>query len=108
MHVVGDVKGKVAVLVDDMIDTAGTITNAAKVLLQHGAKEVYAAATHAVLSPPAAERLASGVFAEVIVTNTVPVPPEKTFPELTVLSVANLLGEAIWRVYNSASVQSMV
>ncbi|KAL6780143.1 RPPK1 [Auxenochlorella protothecoides x Auxenochlorella symbiontica] len=107
MNVIGDVRGKVAVLVDDMIDTAGTITNAARVLHAEGAREVYACATHAVFSPPAVERLSSGVFTEVIVTNTIPVPPAHNFPELTVLSVANLMGEAIWRVYNSASVQSI-
>ncbi|KAK9843465.1 hypothetical protein WJX81_004239 [Elliptochloris bilobata] len=107
MNLIGDVRGKVAVLVDDMIDTAGTITNAARVLHAEGAREVYACATHAVFSPPAAERLSSGVFQEVIVTNTVPVPPERSFPELTVLSVANLLGETIWRVYNSSSVTNM-
>jgi ribose-phosphate pyrophosphokinase len=73
MNLIGDVKGKVAVLVDDMIDTAGTITNAAKVLRAEGAKEVYACASHAVFSPPAVERLSSGVFEEVIVTNTIPV-----------------------------------
>ena len=77
---------QVAVLVDDMIDTAGTITNAAKVLHAEGAREVYACATHAVFSPPAVERLSSGVFQEVIVANTVPVPPEHQFAELTVLS----------------------
>jgi ribose-phosphate pyrophosphokinase len=107
MNVIGDVRGKVAVLVDDMIDTAGTITNAARSLRAEGAREVYACCTHAVLSPPACERLASGVFQEVIVANTIPVPPEAAFPELTVLSVANLLGETIWRVYNSSSVQSL-
>jgi ribose-phosphate pyrophosphokinase len=107
MNLIGDVKGKVAVLVDDMIDTAGTITNAAKVLHQEGAREVYACATHAVFSPPAVERLSSGVFQEVIVTNTIPLPAESQFPELTVLSVANLLGEAIWRMYNATSVQSL-
>ncbi len=107
MNVIGDVEGKVAVLVDDMIDTAGTITNAAKVLREQGAKEVYACASHAVFSPPAIERLSSGVFEEVIVTNTIPVDPENQFKELTVLSVANLLGETIWRVYNSTSVQSI-
>ncbi|BDA46888.1 Ribose-phosphate pyrophosphokinase 1, chloroplastic [Coccomyxa sp. Obi] len=107
MNLIGDVKDKVAVLVDDMIDTAGTITNAAKVLHAEGAREVYACATHAVFSPPAVERLSSGVFQEVIVTNTIPVSQEKSFPELTVLSVANLLGETIWRVYNSSSVMSL-
>jgi len=106
MNVIGDVKGKVAVLVDDMIDTAGTITNAAHVLREQGAREVYACATHAVFSPPAVERLSSGVFQEVIVTNTIPVSPENMFPELTVLSVANILGEAIWKVYNTSGVQS--
>ncbi|KAI8470571.1 MAG: ribose-phosphate pyrophosphokinase [Monoraphidium minutum] len=107
MNLIGDVKGKVAVLVDDMIDTAGTITNAAKVLRQEGARAVYACATHAVFSPPAVERLGSGVFQEVIVTNTIAMPPECVFPELTVLSVANLLGETIWRVQNATSVQAL-
>ncbi|PSC70921.1 ribose-phosphate pyrophosphokinase [Micractinium conductrix] len=107
MNLIGDVRGKVAVLVDDMIDTAGTITNAAKVLHAEGAREVYACATHAVFSPPAVERLSSGIFQEVIVANTIPVPPEHQFPELTVLSVANLLGEAIWRVYNATSVAAI-
>lgn len=107
MNVIGDVRGKVAVLVDDMIDTAGTITKAAKSLHDEGAAAVYACTTHAVFSPPAAERLASGVFQEVIVTNTIPIAKGVAFPELTVLSVANLLGETIWRVYNSSSVQSL-
>jgi ribose-phosphate pyrophosphokinase len=108
MNLIGDVKGKVAVLVDDMIDTAGTITNAAKVLKSSGAREIYVCATHAVFSPPAIERLSSGIFQEVIVTNTIPTHPDRLFPELTVLSVANLLGETIWRVYNSSSVQSLL
>eukprot|EP00798_Chlamydomonas_sp_ICE-L_P009458 gene9458-32442_t len=107
MNIIGDVRGKVAVLVDDMIDTAGTITNAGKALRQQGAREVYACASHAVFSPPAIERLSSGVFNEVIVTNTIPVRAEDMFPGLTVLSVANVLGESIWRVYNSASVQAL-
>lgn len=75
MNLIGDVRGKVAVLVDDMIDTAGTITNSAKVLRAEGAREVYACASHAVFSPPAVERLSSGVFEEVIVTNTIPTAP---------------------------------
>lgn len=105
MNLIGDVKGKVAVLVDDMIDTAGTILNAGKALHLEGAREVYACTSHAVFSPPAIERLSSGVFQEVIVTNTIPVAPENVFPELTILSVANLLGETIWRLYNGASTQ---
>ncbi|PSN19786.1 phosphoribosylpyrophosphate synthetase [filamentous cyanobacterium CCP5] len=107
MNVVGDVKGKTAVLVDDMIDTAGTICEGARLLKQEGARQVYACATHAVFSPPAVERLSSGVFEEVIITNTIPIEPEKRFDQLTVLSVANLLGEAIWRIHEESSVSSM-
>ncbi|MCP2726900.1 ribose-phosphate pyrophosphokinase [Symplocastrum sp. BBK-W-15] len=107
MNVIGDVKGKTAVLVDDMIDTAGTISEGAKILRKAGANQVYACATHAVFSPPAVERLSSGVFEEVIVTNTIPVAEENRFPQLTMLSVANLLGETIWRIHEDSSVSSM-
>lgn len=107
LNVIGDVKGKTAVLVDDMIDTAGTILAGAKLLRQEGARQVYACATHAVFSGPAIERLSSGALEEVIVTNTIPVPPEKQFEQLKVLSVANLLGEAIWRIHEDSSVSSM-
>jgi ribose-phosphate pyrophosphokinase len=107
MNVIGDVKGKTAILVDDMIDTAGTIYEAAKLLRKEGASQVYACATHAVFSPPACERLSSGIFEEVIVTNTIPVPQENHFKQLTVLSVANLLGETIWRIHEDSSVSSM-
>ncbi|MEO8893063.1 MAG: ribose-phosphate pyrophosphokinase [Coleofasciculaceae cyanobacterium] len=107
MNVIGDVRGKTAVLVDDMIDTGGTISEGAKILRQEGARQVYACATHAVFSPPAIERLSSGVFEEVIVTNTIPVREENRFPQLTVLSVANLLGETIWRIHEDSSVSSM-
>lgn len=107
MNVIGDVRGKTAVLVDDMIDTAGTICEGAKLLRREGARQVYACATHAVFSPPAIERLSSGVLEEVIVTNTIPVPEDKRFPQLTVLSVANLLGETIWRIHEDSSVSSM-
>lgn len=107
MNVVGDVEGKIAVLVDDMIDTAGTITEGARLLKAEGAREVYACVTHPVFSPPAIERLSSGLFEEVIVTNTIPIEPERRFPQLTVLSVANLLGEAIWRIHEDSSVSSM-
>ncbi|MDJ0508793.1 MAG: ribose-phosphate pyrophosphokinase [Crocosphaera sp.] len=107
MNLIGDVKGKTAVLVDDMIDTAGTITEGAKLLREEGARQVYACATHAVFSGPAISRLSSGVLEEVIVTNTIPVPEEHRFPQLTVLSVANLLGEAIWRIHEDTSVSSM-
>jgi len=107
MNVIGDVKGKTAVLVDDMIDTAGTIAEGAKILRQEGARQVYACATHAVFSPPAIERLSSGIFEEVIVTNTIPVAQDNYFDQLTVLSVANLLGETIWRIHEDSSVSSM-
>jgi ribose-phosphate pyrophosphokinase len=107
LNVIGDVEGKTAVLVDDMIDTAGTICEGARLLRDNGARQVYACATHAVFSPPAVERLSAGPFEEVIVTNTIPVPEEKQFKQLTVLSVANLLGEAIWRIHEDSSVSSM-
>ncbi|KAK7350530.1 hypothetical protein VNO77_09247 [Canavalia gladiata] len=103
MNLIGDVKGKVAVMVDDMIDTAGTIAKGAALLHQEGAREVYACTTHAVFSPPAIERLSSGLFQEVIITNTIPVAEQNYFPQLTVLSVANLLGETVWRVHDDCS-----
>ncbi len=107
LNVIGDVEGKTAVLVDDMIDTGGTISEGARLLRQEGAREVYACATHAVFSPPASQRLASGLFEEVIVTNTIPVAGENRFEQLTVLSVANLVGETIWRIHEDSSVSSM-
>ncbi len=107
LNVIGDVEGKTAVLVDDMIDTAGTISEGARLLREKGARQVYACATHAVFSPPATKRLSEGLLEEVIVTNTIPVPPEKQFKQLTVLSVANLLGETIWRIHEDTSVSSM-
>lgn len=107
LNIIGDVEGKTAILVDDMIDTAGTITEGARLLRDNGARQVYACATHAVFSPPAVERLSKGFIEEVIVTNTIPVPEDKRFPQLTVLSVANLLGEAIWRIHEDSSVSSM-
>lgn len=108
MNVIGDLHGKTAVLVDDMIDTAGTITEAAKIILQEGASQVYACATHALFSSPAIERLLTSGLEEVIVTNTIPIPDEKRFPQLKVLSVANLLSEAIFRIYTESSVSSLV
>lgn len=107
MNVVGDVQGKTAVLVDDMIDTAGTICEGARLLKQEGARQVYACATHPVFSPPAVERLSAGLFEEVIVTNTIPMTAARQFEQLTVLSMANLLGEAIWRIHEESSVSSM-
>ena len=107
LNVIGDVKGKTAVLVDDMIDTAGTIVAGATLLKEKGARQVYACATHAVFSGKAIERLSSGELEEVIVTNTIPVAPEDHFKQLKILSVANLLGEAIWRIHQESSVSIM-
>jgi len=107
MNLIGDVRGKTAVLVDDMIDTAGTICEGGRLLRREGAEQVYACATHPVFSPPASERLSGGIFEEVIVTNTIPIPDERRFDQLTMLSVASLLGEAIWRIHEESSVSSM-
>jgi ribose-phosphate pyrophosphokinase len=105
--VVGDVRGKVCLLVDDMIDTAGTMCQAAEALRARGARAVIAAATHAVLSGPAIERLTTTAFEEVVVTNTLPIPPERRFPGLTVLSIAPLIGRAIREVFEDGSVTSL-
>lgn len=103
LNLVGDVKDKTAIIVDDMIDTAGTICEAAKMLRAKGARQVFALATHAVFSGPAVERLSSGVFEEVIVTNSIDIPEEKQFKQLKVLSIADLIGEQIWRVHEQSS-----
>ena len=102
--VVGDVEGRSCVLIDDMIDTGGTIAGAVKVLKDKGAKEVIIAATHAVFSDPAVERLSGCGASEVVVTNTLPVPEEKRFDNLTVLSIAPLLARAIREVFDEGSV----
>jgi len=108
LTVIGDVSGKTAILIDDMIDTGGTICQGAKLLRQRGAARVLACATHAVFSPPAVERLSEpGLFEEVVVTNSIPMLRERHFPQLRVLSVANMLGEAIWRIHEESSVSSM-
>ncbi len=106
-RVVGDVDGRVCVLVDDMIDTGGTITKAADVLFEAGASEVIIAATHGVLSDPATDRLKNCRVAETIVTNTLPIPDEKRFDKLTVLSIAPLIGRAISEVFEDGSVTGM-
>ncbi|WP_169164601.1 ribose-phosphate diphosphokinase [Cellulomonas taurus] len=106
-RVVGDVEGRTCVLVDDLIDTAGTITGAVRVLLDAGAKDVIVAATHGVLSDPAADRLQQCGAREVIVTDTLPIPEEHRFPKLTVLSIAPLLGRAIREVFDDGSVTSL-
>jgi ribose-phosphate pyrophosphokinase len=96
------------VLIDDMIDTGGTICAGARLLRQRGADRVLCCATHAVFSPPASERLSEpGLFEEVVVTNSIPMGADRHFPQLQVLSVANMLGEAIWRIHQESSVSSM-
>ncbi len=108
LTVIGDVAGKTAVLIDDMIDTGGTICQGAKLLRRSGAARVLCCATHAVFSPPALERLSEpGLFEEVVVTNSIPLTPDRRFPQLRVLSIANMLGEAIWRIHEESSVSSM-
>ena len=98
MNIIGDVEGKTCLMIDDMIDTAGTITNAADALKKFGASAVYAAATHPVLSGPAIERIQNSAIEEMVLLNTIPVPEEKRIPKITVLSIAPLLAEAMRRV----------
>jgi len=105
MHVIGNVEGKTCVLVDDMIDTAGTMVQGAHVLLENGAKEVMACVTHPVLSGPAIERLCSSPFSQVVVTNTIPLSPEaQACGKIKVLSVAGLLAKAIHNIHTESSV----
>jgi ribose-phosphate pyrophosphokinase len=106
-RVVGEVAGRTCVLVDDMIDTAGTITKAADALLAEGASDVVIAATHAILSGPAVDRLKNSRAREVIVTNTLPVPEEHQFDKLTTLSIAPLIARAVREVFEDGSVTSM-
>jgi ribose-phosphate pyrophosphokinase len=106
-RVVGDIAGRCCLLIDDMIDTAGSITKAADLLFENGATEVVVAATHGVFSPPAVDRLKNSRISEVIVTNTLPVSPEQEFDKLTVLSIAPLLGKAIKEVFEDGSVTSL-
>ena len=106
-EVVGDVRDRVCVLVDDMIDTGGTITKAADVIMAAGATGVVVAATHAILSGPAPDRLSACAAVEVIVTNTLPIPPDRQFPKLTILSIAPLISRAIKEVFEDGSVTKM-
>ncbi len=106
-RVVGEVEGKTCVLTDDMIDTGGTIAGAVRLLREDGAKDVIIAATHGVLSDPAAERLAACGAREVIVTNTLPIDDSKRFAQLTVLSIAPLLASTIREVFENGSVTSL-
>jgi len=107
LHLIGEVKGKHCVIIDDIIDTAGSITKAGKVLKENGASKVYAMAVHAVLSGSAVQRLLESPLDEVVVTDTIPIPKDKMIPKITVLSVAELLAEAMRRIYVGESVSSL-
>ncbi|HKU37919.1 MAG TPA: ribose-phosphate pyrophosphokinase [Polyangiales bacterium] len=108
MNIIGDIADRDCIILDDMIDTAGTLCNAAKALKDHGARRVFAAATHAVLSGPAVERIKASALEEVVVTDTIPLSPAaKTCGKFKVLTVAGLLGEAIKRIHHSDSVSSL-
>ena len=105
IQIVGEAEGRTPIMIEDIIDTAGTISNAVDALVAHGAQpEVYVCATHAVLAGPALERLGREEIREVIVTNTIPIPPERTLEKITVLSAAPLLAEAIRRIHMNQSV----
>ena len=106
-RVVGDVDGRTCILVDDMIDTGGTIAKAAEALFDAGAADVIVAATHAVLSGPAVDRLKNSRISEVIVTDTLPIAEDQMFDKLTVLSIAPLLARAIREVFDDGSVTSL-
>jgi ribose-phosphate pyrophosphokinase len=107
MHLIGDVKGKDAVVIDDMIDTAGTLVQAVGALEREGARRILACGVHPVLSGPAIERIKASPLEEVVVTNTIPVPDIKREARITVLSVAPLLGEAIRRIHDEESVSTL-
>jgi ribose-phosphate pyrophosphokinase len=106
MNIIGTIRGKTCIMIDDIIDTAGTITLGAKALIEFGAKEVYACCTHAVLSGPAIERLRDSVIKEVIVTDTISIG-EKKLEKLRVLSVSKLIAEAIIRIHNNQSISEL-
>jgi len=107
MNIVGNIEGKIAILIDDIIDTAGTITLAANALVEHGAKEVYACCTHPVLSGPAIDRIENSCIKELVVTNSICLTEDRKTDKLVELSVAGLLGEAIIRVYEEQSVSTL-
>ncbi|MBU8878244.1 ribose-phosphate diphosphokinase [Bacillus sp. FJAT-29790] len=107
MHIIGNTEGKNAIIIDDLIDTAGTITTGAKALMENGAKAVYACCTHAVLSARALDRIKSSPIRELVITNTIKVPEEKRIDTITLLSVAPLLVEAIDRIHNEKAVSPL-
>jgi ribose-phosphate pyrophosphokinase len=107
MHVIGDVAGKTAIIVDDIIDTAGTLVNGVQALVEKGAKEVYAACTHPVLSGPAYERIAESALKEVVVTDTIPLRKDVDREKIVVLSTAGILADTIKSVFTDESVSGL-
>jgi len=107
MNIIGDVEGKKAILIDDMIDTAGTICNAAQALIEKGAVEVYACATHAVFSGPALERLKNSAFTRVVVTDSIYLPEEQRFEKLRILSTSKMFAETIKRITTSEPISNL-
>lgn len=107
MNIIGDVEGKKVILVDDLVDTAGTLVGAAKALMEKGATEVYACASHGVLSGPAMERIANSPIKELTLLNTIDIKPEKLLPNINVLSVVPLFKEAIARIYDEAPISPL-
>jgi ribose-phosphate pyrophosphokinase len=107
LTLIGDVIGKNAIIVDDEVDTGGSICNAARIVHENGAREIYLCFTHAVLSEGAVQRLKEVPVKEIVTTNTIPIPPEKRLPNMTVLSIAPLLAGVIWRVHEGHSVGEM-
>lgn len=107
LNIIGDIRDKSCVIVDDLVDTAGTLTEVAKLLIREGAREVHALASHGVLSGPAIERIADSPLSELVITNTIPLPPEKRIPKIKILSVAGLLGEAILRIHEDESISTL-
>ena len=107
MNIIGDIKGKNCILVDDMVDTAGTITNAANALEELGAKNVYACATHPLFSGPAIERVEKSAIKEMVVLNTIPLDENKKIDKITMLSVAQIFADAMDRIHRNASVSEM-
>ncbi len=107
MNIIGEIKNKSVILIDDIIDTAGTACAATKEMLDHGAREVYVCCTHPVFSGPAIKRLAAAPYKEIIVTNTIPLRERQELPNLTVLSIAPLIGEAILRIHEDLSVSKI-
>jgi ribose-phosphate pyrophosphokinase len=107
MNVIGDVRGKRAIIVDDEVDTAGTLTETVHALEREGVSEIYACATHGVLSGPAIDRIEASSLAELVLTDTVPLPPAKRIGRITTLSIAPLIGEAIKRIHRGESVGAL-